>query len=160
MASDQAASIPVDAEAERRTGADRRRHSWRTLTYCGLRGRGRRRRARRQDHSYYLDRYERGLVFTGLLVLALSCLDAVLTLTLLGRGAYEANYLMAQLLEVGTRPFILTKVAITAAGVLFLIMHAHFRVLRLTNGKRILQVLAAIYGLLIGWEVILLEVTE
>ena len=80
---------------ERREGHDRRRHTWRTLTYCGLQGRGRRHQVRRQHHSYYLDHYDDKLVFTGVLILLLSCVDALLTLTLLDRGAYEANYLMA-----------------------------------------------------------------
>ena len=140
----------------RRQGHDRRRHSWRTLTYCGLSGRGRRQQARRNDHSYYLDRYSPGLVMTGLLVLLLSCLDALFTLTLLDRGAYEANHLMAALLELGMHPFVLTKIALTAAGVLFLLMHSHFRLFRVTNGKRMLEMLAVIYGILICWELLLL----
>jgi len=149
-----------DLPAERRRGPDRRRHTWRTLTYCGLHGRGRRHQVRRHDSNYYLDRYDQRLVFTGLLVLLLSCVDAMLTLTLLDKGAYEANHLMAHLLSMGDKPFVVTKIAITAAGVLFLLMHAHFRVLRVTNGKRMLQVLAGLYGLLIVWELLLLGVVE
>ena len=143
-------------QTERRRDEDRRRHSWRTVTYCGLQGRGRRYQARRSDHSYYLDRYEPGLVITGLLVLLLSCLDALFTLSLLSKGAYEANHLMAALLDLGTHPFVITKVAITVFGVLFLLMHSHFRILRVTSGKRMLQVLAGIYGLLIAWELLLM----
>jgi hypothetical protein len=159
-AEEQAIALTQSAgtQIERREGIDRRRHSWRTLTYCGLQARGRRYQARRRDHDYYLDRYDRGLVFTGLLVLLLSCLDALFTLTLLDKGAYEANYLMAQLLAIGDKPFVIAKVTITAVGVLFLLMHAHFRILRCTNGKRMLQLLAGIYGLLIGWELWLLRV--
>lgn len=151
---------PSDAQIERREGTDRRHHTWRTLTYCGLRGRGRRRHARRRDHSYYLDRYDHRLVLTGLLVLLLSCADALFTLTLLNKGAYEANYLMAQLLAIGDKPFVITKVTITAAGVLFLLMHAHFRILRITSGKRMLQFLAGVYSLLIAWELLLLGLIE
>jgi hypothetical protein len=142
---------------ERRQDEDRRRHSWRTLTYCGLQGRGRRHQTRRNDHSYYLDRYHPRLVITGLLVLFLSCLDALFTLSLLNKGAYEANYLMAALLEIGIQPFVFTKVAVTAIGVLFLLMHAHFRILRITNGQRMLEVLAGAYGLLIIWELFLMS---
>lgn len=161
MLTDPATGFSVDStRTDRREGVDRRRHSWRTLTYCGLHGRGRRHQARRHNHSYYLDRYEHSLVVVGLLVLLLSCLDAVLTLTLLDKGAYEANVLMAQLMQVGIKPFVFTKIAVTAAGVLFLLMHAHFRLLRITSGKRLLQGLAGIYGLLIGWEVVLLGVIE
>jgi len=145
-----------NSRAERRTGTDRRRHSWGTLTYCGLYGRGRRQQARRSDHSYYLDYYDHRLVFTGLLLLLLSCLDALLTLTLLQNGAYEANFLMAHLLITGIRPFVIAKVTITAVSVLFLLMHAHFRILHITSGQRVLELLVALYGLLIGWECVLL----
>lgn len=153
-------SAAGNAAADRRDVQDRRRHSWRTVTFCGLHGRGRRRQARRQHQSYYLDHYDSRLVFTGLLVLLLSCVDALLTLTLLDRGAYETNYLMARLLEIGNQPFVVTKIAITATGVLFLLMHAHFRILRLTSGKSMLQFLACVYGLLIAWEIVLIGVTK
>ena len=38
-----------------RTITDRRSHTWQTLSYCGIRQRGRRTSARRQEHNYYLD---------------------------------------------------------------------------------------------------------
>ena len=157
MSAQQQVITGTTRPAERRQDEDRRRHSLRTLTYCGMRGRGRRHQVRRSDHSYYLDRYEPKLVMTGLLVLLLSCLDALFTLSLLSKGAYEANHLMAALLELGTHPFVITKVAITAAGVLFLLMHSHFRILRVTSGKRMLEVLAGVYGLLIIWELFLMR---
>lgn len=147
------------ARAERRNYHDRRRHGWRTLTYCGLFGRrGRRRTARRSGHSYYLDWYQPKLVFTGLAILLLSCLDATLTLMLLGKGAYEANYFMALLLEIDHGVFISTKITITAFCVTFLLMHANFQILRITSGKRLLQFMLTVYGLLIGYELVLLRV--
>ncbi|GMQ84431.1 MAG: hypothetical protein BMS9Abin06_1230 [Gammaproteobacteria bacterium] len=160
----QTHSIAIDSEdnsaIERRTEQDRRHHNWHTLTYCGLQGRGRRRQARRDGHNYYLDWYKPGLVFTGLAVLLLSCLDALLTLTLLNRGAYEANLLMAHLLETSDVVFVVTKVAVTAIGIVFLLMHSHFRLLHITSGKRILQYLVPVYGLLIIYELFLLGVVK
>jgi len=161
MSSDeQAIAIPAGAETtgEKRCGPDRRRHSWHTVTYCGLDGRGRRRNARRSGHNYYLDWYEPRLVITGLAVLLLSCMDAMFTLTLLQKGAYEANHFMAWLLGIGDGIFVATKVAITAAGILFLLMHSHFHIFNITNGRRMLQLLAGIYGLLIVYELVLLQV--
>jgi len=156
----QTKSIAIDsgdkAATERRTAQDRRNHSWRTLTYCGLQGRGRRRHARRDGHSYYLDWYKPSLVFTGLAVLLLSCLDALMTLTLLDRGAYEANLLMARLLETSDAVFVVTKVTVTAIGIVFLLMHSHFRLLNVASGKHILQFLVPAYGLLIVYELFLL----
>jgi hypothetical protein len=141
---------------ERRNGQDRRRHSWRTLTYCGLHGRGRRRSARRHGHNYYLDWYDPALVFTGLAVLFMSSMDALFTLTLLSKGAYEANYFMAQLLEMSIEAFVWGKVAITAASVMFLLMHANFHILGITSGRRMLQFMVPVYGLLIVYELVLL----
>jgi hypothetical protein len=142
-------------ELERRSQSDRRRHSWRTVTYCGLRGRGRRRLARRDGYSYYLDWYEPRLVFTGVAVLTMSALDALFTLDLLARGAHEANYFMARLLDIGIEVFVWSKLAITAIGVLFLLMHANFYVLGAVSGKRLLQFAVPVYGLLIAYEITL-----
>jgi hypothetical protein len=155
-----AIAVPNDQDAatERRRVTDRRRHSLGTITYCGLSGRGRRRTARRDDHDYYLDWYHPKLVMTGLTVLMLSCLDAMFTLTLLNRGAYEANYLMALLLEIDHALFVAVKVAITGAGVTFLLMHANFNIMRITNGRRLLQWMVPVYGLLITYELVLLGV--
>jgi len=144
------------AIAERRETDDRRRHSWRTISYCGFHARGRRRHARRSEHNYYLDWYDPKLVFTGIAVLLMSCLDALFTLTLLSQGANEANYFMARLLEAGDELFVAVKLAITAFGIVFLMMHSHFQVLRITNGKRLLQFAVTVYGLLICYELILL----
>lgn len=154
----QLSSIAADGAcvSDRRAGEDRRRHSWRTLTYCGLQGRGRRRHARRQGHSYYLDWYDPALVFTGLAVLMMSAMDALFTLTLLGKGAHEANYFMAQLLEVSVEAFVWSKVAITAAGVMFLLMHANFHILGITSGRRMLQLMVPVYALLMIYELVLL----
>ena len=141
---------------ERRDQPDRRRHSWRTLTYCGLHGRGRRRHARREGQDYYLDWYDPRLVVTGLAVILLSCLDALLTLTLLNRGAYEANQFMAHLMEISTGTFVATKIAITCIGILFLLMHSHFRILKVTTGRQVLKLLLSVYGVLIAYEAVLL----
>ena len=143
---------------ERRDQKDRRRHGWRTLTYCGLQGRGRRRHARREDSDYYLDWYEPGLVLTGLGIILLSCVDALLTLTLLEHGAYEANQFMARLLEINVTTFVATKIAITCIGTLFLLMHLHFRILKILNGKRVLKLVLSAYSALVVYQLILMAV--
>jgi hypothetical protein len=151
-----AVSAPGTFSSERRAGPDRRRHSWRTLTYCGLHGRGRRRQVRRQGHNYYLDWYDPALVFTGLAVLFMSAMDALFTLSLIGKGAYEANIFMARLMDVSVHVFVWSKVAITAASVMFLLMHANFQILGITSGKRLLQFMVPIYVLLLAYELFLL----
>ena len=155
-----AAEMNATAIGERRDTHDRRLYNWRTLTYCGFEGRGRRRHARRKDCNYYLDWYAPGLVYTGIAVLVMSCLDALFTLMLLDRGADEANYFMARLLETSDELFVVVKLAVTAFGIIYLLMRAHFQILRTISGKRLLQMVAAMYGLLIGYELILLAVVE
>jgi hypothetical protein len=142
--------------SDRRTGLDRRRHSWRTILYCGLHGRGRRRSARRKGHNYYLDWYDPKLVYMGLAVLILSSMDALFTLNLLQMGAYEANILMDHLIQTSDRLFVITKLSITALSVLFLVMHANFQLLGITNGGRVLQWIVPLYVLLIIYELLLM----
>lgn len=153
-----ASEVTAADTAERRDLYDRRRHNWRTLTYCGFQGRGRRRNTRRCHSNYYLDRYGPGLVFTGILVLVLSSLDALFTLVLLDNGAYEANYFMALLIEAGDEWFVAVKLTITAFGTIFLLMHAHFHVWRIITVKRLLQFVVTLYVLVIGYQLVLLTV--
>ena len=155
-----ASELRAAATAERRERYDRRRHSWRTITYCGFEGRGRRRCARRNDYDYYLDWYDPKLVFTGIAVMVMSYLDALFSLMLLDRGAEEANFFMARLMQTSDELFIAIKLAVTALAIIFLLMHAHFRILRIISGKHLLQAAVILYGMLIGYEVILLSVVE
>ncbi len=150
------ASMASPQSVERRGRHDRRQHSLRTLAYCGLQKRGRRKQIRRSGENYYIDWYDPRLVTLSIAILLLSSLDAALTLTLLDRGAYEANLFMAKMLEINERVFVFSKVLITSLGVLFLLMHAHFRILRVATGKHALQVLLIVYALLISYEVFLL----
>ena len=118
------------------------------------------RHARRNDLNCYLDWYDPRLVFTGIAVLVMSCMDALFTLMLLDRGAYEANYFMARLMETSDELFVAVKLALTACGIVFLLMHARFQIWRITSGKRLLQFVVTVYGLLIGYELILLAVLK
>jgi len=141
MNSSNSVAVPDNKSraTERRDQTDRRRHSWRTVTYCGLQGRGRRRQARREGHDYYLDWYDPRLVITGL-----------------GIGAYETNQFMAHMMEISTSAFVATKIAITCVGILFLLMHSHFQILKVTNGKQVLRMLLLVYSALIAYEFVLL----
>lgn len=141
---------------ERRTHPDRRQHALRTLTYCGFAKRGRRRETRRLGDNYYLDWYDPRLVSAGIAILLLSTADATFTLMLLRRGATELNAIMAHLMNISIPLFVASKIAITAGGVLFLLTHAHFHILKLTTGRHVIHALLGIYSLLIGYEMFLL----
>ena len=134
---------------ERRSDTDRRRHSLKTLTYCGLSRRGRREHTRRCKDNYYLDKYSTGLLLMSVLLLSLSCLDAFFTLQLLNQGAYEANPLMAYLLNKDITLFVACKVAVTTIGTLILAMHAYFHVFRFLNGKQLMGLMIGVYSSLV-----------
>ena len=155
-----ATEVDATAIAERREIRCRRHHSWRTLTYCGFQSHGRRRNARRNEYNYYLDWYDTRLVFTGIAVLVMSSLDALFTLMLLDRGAYEANYFMARLMETSDELFIVVKMAVTAFATLFLLMHSHFQIFGVISGERLLQAVMTMYGLLMCYQLILLTVLK
>jgi len=160
MSLEQTAVAAADSNDERRSGHDRRRHSLRTLTYCGLHGRGRRRHRRRAGEDYYLDWYDPTLVYAVMGIMLLSSFDALLTLTLLTRGAYEANLFMAQLLSISDHLFVIIKLAITGLGLLFLLMHAHFRIFGIITGRQAIHALLPVYGLLIAYELLLLVMIQ
>lgn len=146
----------IRQEAERRLGTDRRRHRPRTLL-CSFYMQ-RRRHVRRCQHAgdYYLDVVERRVILAALAIMLLSCTDSVFTLTLLQRGAQEVNPLMRYLLEIDTTAFIGGKLLITAAGVLFLVAHGHFRLFRVVRGRHVLYALLGVYLTLFNYQVALL----
>ena len=91
--SDSEAASP-DTVIERCAVSDRRRLSLRTFVQSGLTPR---RRGGRRDgeHEHLIDWHEPDLLFLALAILLLSVTDAFFTLTLMTRGAEEANPLLA-----------------------------------------------------------------
>ncbi len=118
--------------------------------------RGRRVAARRTggDDDTGTDRYPISLVAVGLALFLFSAADAFFTLQLLAAGvAREVNPLMRWLIEHDTQVFVNIKLTITAAGVVFMVVCADTRVLRLVRVRRVMQALCAMYALLIAYEI-------
>jgi hypothetical protein len=90
-------------------------------------------------------------------VLLLSCADALMTLRLLERGASELNAIMRVLIESDTQLFAALKMALTGAGLLFLVIHHRFRVFRRFRVDQLLCAVLLLYLLLIGYELALLQ---
>jgi hypothetical protein len=129
--------------------AERRRHNRRRTTLyslvIGSVVKGRRRGPRRAsdfDH-YYVDWYEPKLFAVVMGIFLLSCLDAQLTLLLLGAGAVEINGLMAALLDAGSGTFVNAKLGMTATALIYLVAHSSHSVLAILPVR---QVLYAIFG--------------
>jgi hypothetical protein len=92
-----------------------------------------------------------------ILILLLSCADAFLTLTVINLGAEEVNPVMRPLVTGSGRSFALTKLLLTAMGVVILTLLARLRAFgRLPIGA-ILYAVLTLYVVLVGYEIWLLE---
>jgi len=117
---------------ENRRGLDRRTNNKARLKY--LLFNGRRERSRRDEDSgkaFIFDRYNQKFFLAITVILILSVLDAVLTLTVIQRGAKELNPVMAYFLEHGTSTFIVAKYVLTSIGVLILLIFKNVFLTRL-----------------------------
>jgi hypothetical protein len=143
-------------EPERRR-TERRRHVLRALWQGSFRPR--RRSPRRADERQVsaVDWHHPQWLAIAMLIVALSAADALLTLMLMERGAYEVNPFMAPLVGGSALSFALVKVGLTAGGVVLLTQIARIRAFgRIPVGVFLYSVLA-LYGALIAYEFSLLN---
>lgn len=140
-----------------RSGVDRRQRVLRTALYSLVMGRRRGERRRGVLPAVaYVDVHEPLLLFLSLGIVAMSVMDAFLTLSLLHLGAEEANPFMALLLEHSVTMFLAVKYAATALGVVSLVMHKRYTVLRIFDGYRLLGAVFVMYVGLMCYEVSML----
>jgi hypothetical protein len=146
--------------SDRRNSPDRRKRILYSLFYGSFNPR--RRGTRRTGvHSLRdLDWHHPQWLAVAMLIVLLSSIDAALTLTLIERGAYEVNPLMAPI--VGGSPLIFTviKVGLTAGGVILLTLVARMRAFGRIPVSFLLYGVLLGYGALVAYELRLLEVTS
>lgn len=92
------------------------------------------------------------------LILLLSCVDAALTLVLIGHGASEINPLLAPLVHGSAVAFVLVKVGLTGVGLVCLILLARLKVFGRLPAQFLLYAVLLGYVVLIAYELKLLEV--
>ena len=92
----------------------------------------------------------------GILILLLCGADALLTLTLISRGAVEVNPVMDPLVRGSGQSFALWKFVLTSMGVVILTLLARLRMFGRAVGT-ILYVFLAMYVVLVGYEIFLLR---
>lgn len=92
-----------------------------------------------------------------LLILGLSALDGVLTIMLISLGANEANPLMALFVPDNLGWFATVKLGLTSIGAAVLVACARMRLFRLFPGEVLLYFVVGCYGVLIAYELHLLE---
>jgi hypothetical protein len=142
----------VDDRFERHP-TDRRQTTFRSLTYGAIVHRRRRGPRRRNDaHAYYVDWYDERLFAVAMGILLLCCLDALFTLKLLGMGAEEINPFMEMLLDDGVRTFVHTKLALTGIGLVFLVVHASFRLAGVVHVRHVLHAILGGYMTLFVYQ--------
>jgi hypothetical protein len=148
---------PGAAVAERRRG-ERRSQLLRSLIYGSLRPRRRGPRRLNEEISSAVDWHHPQWLAISMLIVIGSGTDALLTLVLIEHGvAVEANPVMAPLVGHSALAFALTKVLLTAAGVVLLVKVARMRAFGRIPVGAFLYLVLAIYGALIAYEITLLN---
>ena len=92
-----------------------------------------------------------------MLIVLFSTIDAFLTLTLIERGAYEVNPLMAPLVGGSGLAFAMVKIGLTAGGVVMLTLLARMKAFGRIPVSLLLYTVLAGYGVLVLYEYRLLQ---
>ena len=141
---------------ENRRRSERRRFGLYTWVYGALRARRRAPRRIEDSSGWIADHHEPHRMATVLLILLLSWADAMLTLTLLERGAVEINPFMALLIEADLLLFGAVKMALTGAGLVVLVALANFHVFGRLRVAYLLHMFLPLYLALFLYELALL----
>ena len=142
----------------RRTGKDRRSHN--VPDVKSLLIYRRRKKIRRRNDLYktsYFDQYRPALLVPIVLIIALSIVDAFLTLFLIDHGAREINPVMAYFLKFGPFTFMSVKYFLTCySAILLLIFHnVYFRKLKI-HARSLFSCVIGAFVIVIGWEIFLM----
>jgi Domain of unknown function (DUF5658) len=144
------------AGSERRRGQDRRTRVARALVYGSFRPRRLGPRREGEHRLGAIDWHHPWWFAIATLTLLFCAVDAVLTIMLVSRGAYELNPLLAPLIGGSGAVFVLVKFGLTGIGVVLLTLLSRVKVFgRLPVALFLYGVLAG-YGVLIAYELSLL----
>ncbi len=142
---------------ERRRG-ERRSQVLRALVQGSLRPRRRGPRRLNERALTAVDWHHPQWLAVGMLIVLLSCLDALLTLSLIAHDvADEWNPLMAPLVGGSALRFAAIKIGLTAGGVVVLTQLACLRAFGRVPAGMLLYGVLALYGVLVGYEYWLLR---
>jgi len=141
---------------ERRATGDRRRSVLHALWHGNFARRRHAPRRRTERHVVVTDWFHAQWLAVVIGILLLCAADALLTLTLMTRGAIEINPLMDPLVRGSGHSFGYWKIGLTAMGVLVLTLLARVRFWGKAVGT-ILYVVLGAYAVLVSYEVFLLR---
>lgn len=142
----------VAATSHTPRGQDRRTSTLHALWSGSFRKRRRHARRDADVRIAAIDWHHPQWLAVAMLILLLCCVDAVLTLTLVGAGGSEINPFMRPLVGGDAAAFTYWKFGLTAGGVMLLVVLARARVFgRVSVGPILYGVLAA-YVALVAYE--------
>ena len=147
----------AEAHSDERRRSERRQHVLRALIHGSLRPRRRGPRRVGEHGVSAVDWHHPQWLAIAVLIVLFSCSDALLTLMLVERGAYEVNPLMAPLVGGSAAVFALVKIGLTAAGVVLLTQLARIRAFGRIPVGLLLYTVLTFYGALIFYEFRLLD---
>ena len=146
-------------EPDRRIEPDRRQAP--TSPWSALRPGGQRtfnRRAAEHMQRYFVDQFTATTLVQVVLLLALSIVDAAITLLLIQMGCEEVNPLMSHLLDHGLLTFLMGKYILTAAGIpLLLVYKNHYLFGTKFRVGYLLSVFIGLYVCLIVYQMSLFQ---
>ena len=144
----------VQAISNKREEFERRDVTWRTVFYGFTRSRRHRHRRVVDDAVVFLDWHHPWLFFLATGTMLLSVADAFLTLQLIDRGMIEINPVMNAVMAHGTLAFTVTKLGVTALGILILVFLAKAQFLNRIRAGLILTIFFSFYSCLVCYELV------
>jgi hypothetical protein len=133
---------------------DRRAFGWRTVFFGFVRSRRRNLRRAGDADIIFVDWHHPWLFFLAVGTMLLSATDAFLTLQLIELGMYEANPIMASVMNNSTAMFAATKLGLTAFGIFTLVYLAKSRFLDRVRTGLFLTGLFSAYACLVCYEIV------
>ena len=142
--------------SERRRGPDRRTRVARALVYGSFKPRRLGPRRAGEHRLGAIDWYHPWWLAIATLILALCASDAILTVVLISRGAYEVNPLLAPLVGGSGVLFVAVKVGLTGGGVVLLTLLSRVKAFGRMPVALLLYGVLVGYGVLVAYELYLL----
>ena len=108
----------------------------------------------------YVDWYSPDMLMVTILLSLLSLFDSLLTRQIIALGGSEENYLMEAAIIHGQMYFITIKFLLTSLGIIFLVIHKNFVILKAFRVEQFLYLSLFAYCGLMIWETHLLNLAS